>query len=41
MPGALRRALGQQRPDVHAVTEISNGTRTLYVVRGKIIVERR
>jgi hypothetical protein len=41
MPSALRRALGRQRPDVHAATEISNGTRTLYVIRGKIMVERR
>lgn len=41
MPDALRRALGQQRPDVHAATEISNGTKTLYIIRGKIMVEKR
>jgi hypothetical protein len=41
MPGALRRAFRQQRADVHAATEISNGTRTLYIIRGKIIVERK
>ncbi len=40
MPGALRQALRQQRADVHAATEISDGTRTLYIVRGKIIVEK-
>ena len=40
MPGALRQALRQQRADVHAATEISDGTRTLYIIRGKIIVER-
>ena len=41
MPGALIRALGQRRPDVHAATEVSNGTRTLYIIRGKIMVERK
>jgi hypothetical protein len=41
MPGALSRALGQQRPDVHAATEISDGTGTLYIIRGKIVVEKK
>ena len=40
MPAALKQALRQQRADVHAATEISDGTRTLYIVRGKIIVEK-
>lgn len=40
MPGALKDGLRQQRADVHAATEISDGTRTLYIIRGKITVER-
>ena len=40
MPGALKEGLRQQSANVHAATEISDGNRTLYIIRGKIIVER-
>jgi hypothetical protein len=40
MPETLKRALRQRRANVHAATEVSDGTRTLYIIRGKIIVEK-
>jgi hypothetical protein len=40
IPGRLRKAIRHNATN-HLATEVSNGERTLYVIRGKIIVERR
>jgi hypothetical protein len=39
-PARLRRAIRQEATN-YLATEISDGERTLYVIRGKIIVEKR
>jgi hypothetical protein len=40
IPVRLRKAIRHNATN-HLATEVSNGERTLYVIRGKIIVERR
>jgi hypothetical protein len=39
-PARLRRA-SRKKATNYLATEVSNGARTLYVIRGKIIVESR
>jgi hypothetical protein len=40
IPGRLRTAIRYKTTN-HLATEVSDGERTLFIIRGKIIVERR
>ncbi|WP_162268349.1 DUF6894 family protein [Bradyrhizobium sp. DASA03076] len=40
MPANLKKA-EKRSHDTHVATEVTNGNRTLFVVRGKVVVERR
>jgi hypothetical protein len=40
MPASLKRAAERSR-NTYVATEVTDGNRTLFVVRGTVIVERR